>query len=240
MLRRARAEEGETLMELLIAIAIASVVLFALLQVFVGTLQADARTEDRVAATASVRLGMERVVSALDSQVCADAVTPPIVAGSTGSALTYFSDRQAPSATATPTPDGAHRERLTYYAQDDQATGAKAGSIVLDRWAGTAATGTPTRTTLAQGVAAPAGGPFRFFGYNDTSSGAAPVAETEVGSGGAALAASDVGAIVRVRVLLQGATPRGAKTTTTAQMEGDAYVGSLDPVQPGLGARCAA
>lgn len=216
-------------MELLVAIAIASIVLVALLQVFVGTLRADAHTEDRVASTASVRLGLERTVSALDSQVCADPVTPPIVPGSTATQVTYYADAQAPSTTSTPTPDGAHRERLTY--------NASAGTVVLERWADVAGTGTPTVRTLAQGVAAPTGGPFSYFAYQVDSNGV-PTPEAAVA---APVTSTTATGIVRVRVQLIGQALRGGQPTVSSPtVVGDAYVGSLDPIQPTLGPRCAA
>ena len=235
-MRRTGGERGATLVELLVAMAMGGLVIAALLQVYVTSLRSDARTEDRVSATARARLGAERVTTALTSQVCLDAVTPPIKPGSTANVLTFYSDPQTPSTTTTPTANGVRLERLTY----DAAT----RTILDDRWPGSTETGTPVRRTLAQDVLVAPGdsGPFSYFAYNDISGGAAPVADTEqTPAAGTGLTAAQVALTVRVRVDVVARTTRTkAVDGRSVALGGDAYVQSLDPLQPELGARCTA
>jgi prepilin-type N-terminal cleavage/methylation domain-containing protein len=70
-LRRLRAEQsGFSLIELLVSMAIGSIVLTALLTVFLRGADGAAKVSDRVEAAQRGRLAMDRVVTLLNSQTC--------------------------------------------------------------------------------------------------------------------------------------------------------------------------
>lgn len=71
MLRRLRHDQnGFSLMEMLAAMAIGSIVLTALLSVFTNGITGAARVNDRIEAAQRGRAALDRVTSLLDSQVC--------------------------------------------------------------------------------------------------------------------------------------------------------------------------
>lgn len=63
-------EDGFSLIELLMAMALGSVVLTAMLTVFLNGMQASTRVTDRVDSAQRGRLAMDRVVTLLNSQTC--------------------------------------------------------------------------------------------------------------------------------------------------------------------------
>lgn len=109
-MRRHRADDGHTLVELLAAMAIGSIVLTALLTVFTRGLDHSMQVYDRTESTGRARVAIERMTTLLDSQVCVVARTtlpdgssidqsvPPVLPGSTGSAVTFFADLDGASA----------------------------------------------------------------------------------------------------------------------------------------------
>lgn len=80
-----RREAGFTLVELLVAISIGSVVMLATFGLLDSSVVLTGRTQDRVDATQRGRLAMETITTQLRSQVCLNATTPAIV-GSGGTA----------------------------------------------------------------------------------------------------------------------------------------------------------
>jgi prepilin-type N-terminal cleavage/methylation domain-containing protein len=85
MTRRLRTEQdGFTLVELLVALALGSLILTATMTVFVNGLKATTRVTDRVEASQRARLAMDRVTTLLNSQTCvyaSDGTSVPIVDG---------------------------------------------------------------------------------------------------------------------------------------------------------------
>lgn len=228
----ARSERGATLIELLVSLVVGGLVLTALLQVFVTTLRSDARTEDRVDSVSRARLAVDRATQVLGAQVCFNGA-PPVLPGSTARVVTFYSDLQVPSTTTTPTANGARLERLTY--------DPTARTITDERWPGTTATGTSTRRTIGQDVLPPAGqdGPFRYFQYDDLSGTGTPLPDAEQVPGASGLTAAQVALTIRVRVDLIARTTRTRSADTrSTSLGGDAFVGTLDPLQPDRGARC--
>lgn len=63
-------EDGFTLIELLIALALGSMILTALMMVFLTGIKATGRVTDRVEASQRSRLAMDRVTTLLNSQTC--------------------------------------------------------------------------------------------------------------------------------------------------------------------------
>jgi prepilin-type N-terminal cleavage/methylation domain-containing protein len=92
MTRLRRDESGFSLIELLAAMAVSSIILTAVMIVFVNGVQGAAKVNDRVDSQQRGRLTMDRIVTLLSSQVCLAASQPPIVAGSTANSVTFYGD----------------------------------------------------------------------------------------------------------------------------------------------------
>jgi len=84
-----RSERGFTLIELLIAMATGLVVSSAALAIVVVALHFSSSNQDRIDANRQGRIAMQRIVQALDSS-CVAAQTPPIVAGSTPTSISFY------------------------------------------------------------------------------------------------------------------------------------------------------
>jgi prepilin-type N-terminal cleavage/methylation domain-containing protein len=98
LIARLRADEhGFSLVELLAAMAIGSLVLTAMMGVFITGVRGTTQIQNRVDDTARARYAMDRVVRLLDSQVCyvpvaSDFGTPPVFAGSTNNSASFLAD----------------------------------------------------------------------------------------------------------------------------------------------------
>jgi prepilin-type N-terminal cleavage/methylation domain-containing protein len=79
LLRLVRRNGGFTLVELLVAITIGSVVMLATFSLLDTSVVLTGKTQSRVDATQRGRLAMETITSQLRSQVCPNATTPAIV-----------------------------------------------------------------------------------------------------------------------------------------------------------------
>jgi prepilin-type N-terminal cleavage/methylation domain-containing protein len=96
--RRLAADDGFSLVEMLAAMAIGSLVLTACMTVFIQGVKGTTKIENRVDTTMRARYAMDRVVRLLDSQVCAvlnqnsDVQTAPIFSGSTDTSVTFYGD----------------------------------------------------------------------------------------------------------------------------------------------------
>lgn len=88
----ARDESGFSLTELLVAMSIGVVVLFASMQIFINGVESTGRVTDRVEVTQKARLAMDRMVTLLNSQSCLDSDNPPVIAGSTATSISFYSD----------------------------------------------------------------------------------------------------------------------------------------------------
>jgi prepilin-type N-terminal cleavage/methylation domain-containing protein len=85
MIRRLRSQGGFTLVELLIALSVGSVVMLATFAMLDSSVVLTGNTQKRVDATQRGRLAMYRITQALGSQVCLNATTPALVGtGTTG------------------------------------------------------------------------------------------------------------------------------------------------------------
>jgi prepilin-type N-terminal cleavage/methylation domain-containing protein len=89
VITRLRAERGFTLVELLIALSVGSVVLLATFSMLDGSVVLTGRTQKRVDATERGRLAMELVTRELRSQVCPSTTTPSIVGGGASASDQY-------------------------------------------------------------------------------------------------------------------------------------------------------
>jgi prepilin-type N-terminal cleavage/methylation domain-containing protein len=93
-----REDDGFSLIELLSAMAIGSIVLTACMGVFMNGVKATTAIQNRVDNTSRARYSMDRIVRLLDSQVCtqvvatSDVQTSPVFSGSTDSSVTFYGD----------------------------------------------------------------------------------------------------------------------------------------------------
>jgi len=149
-------ENGFTLVELLVAMLVGLIVMFAALVVMDGSWRIQSRTADTIDATDRGRLAMDRITQQLDARVCVPAVTVAPVLPAAGSLITA-TDNQI-EFYASVTSDTAprlvfERRRLTYRPATSD--------ILLETWTATADppvrppanTAPPTRTKIvAAGV----------------------------------------------------------------------------------------
>jgi prepilin-type N-terminal cleavage/methylation domain-containing protein len=126
-------EGGFTLVELLVAMMVGLVVMFAALVVMDGSWRIQDRTADTIDATDRGRLGMDRITQQLDARVCVPAVTVAPVLPAAGSLITA-TDNQI-EFYASVTSDTAprlvfERRRMTYRPATSD--------ILLETWTATA------------------------------------------------------------------------------------------------------
>jgi prepilin-type N-terminal cleavage/methylation domain-containing protein len=85
MISRLRSQQGFTLIELMVAISIGSVVMLATFSMLDSSVVLTGKTQKRVDATQRGRLAMYQITRSLGSQVCPNSTTPAIVgSGVTG------------------------------------------------------------------------------------------------------------------------------------------------------------
>jgi type II secretory pathway pseudopilin PulG len=87
-----RAEDGMTLMEMLVAVTISFVVLAATMGLLSSTLRLTGGLMSKTDAMQRGRLAMDRVTQELRSQVCLNLTTPAIIPGATADSVTFYSD----------------------------------------------------------------------------------------------------------------------------------------------------
>ena len=132
---RLRAEDGMTMMEVLVAATAGFVVLAAALGLLDSSLRLSSGAMQKTDAMQRGRLAMDRITQPLRSQVCLNLTTPAILPGATADSVTFYSDFGQGLAT-----DRPNKKTLTF----------------------DAATSTITESTI-KGVG-PNGGPFTFDG----------------------------------------------------------------------------
>ncbi|HEY4098233.1 MAG TPA: prepilin-type N-terminal cleavage/methylation domain-containing protein [Baekduia sp.] len=94
-------QHGFSLVELLAAMAIGSLVLTVLMTIFITGVQGTSRIQDRVDSAQRARVALDSITTLLDSQVCVPRVSgtstnilsdAPVIAGSDGSSVTFYGD----------------------------------------------------------------------------------------------------------------------------------------------------
>lgn len=171
MTRRLAAEDGFTLVELLVTLIIGLVVVFAAFAVMDGSWRVQAKTLDRVDATDRGRRAMDRIIQQLGARVCLTAGSPTVPAqGSLVTATDSQIEFYASVTSDTAPRLVVERRRMTYRPANRD--------IRMETWRGTAppptpppaTTAPPTSTTiLAADVAPLAGIPvFRYYSPQGT------------------------------------------------------------------------
>jgi prepilin-type N-terminal cleavage/methylation domain-containing protein len=160
---RLAAEDGFTLVELLVAMIVGLVVIFAAFAVMDGSWRVSAKTTDHIETTNRGRLAMDKIIQQLGSRTCLQSETPAqgALVTATDNVIEYY---------ASVTQDAAprlvvERRRLTYRSATQD--------ILLQAWTGTAPppsappaapTGPNVSRVIAEGIA-PAGSTpiFRYY-----------------------------------------------------------------------------
>jgi prepilin-type N-terminal cleavage/methylation domain-containing protein len=235
-----REDAGFSLIELLAAMAIGSVVLTACMGVFINGVKATTKIQNRVDDTARARYAMDRIVRLLDSQVCTQLVatsdfqTAPIFSGSTNNSVTFYGDLDGASGTP-------EKYTITFVPK----SGATPGRITVDDYAynTTAKAWTTkvgaTNTLISDVVPLQLGGVdqpvFTYYPYIATSGTA-----TDIGNVSGAGAATPLTAAVAPMVVKVGVRFAAVSSTSHTDDTTHAYVsgsGSLatfnaDPSAP--------
>jgi prepilin-type N-terminal cleavage/methylation domain-containing protein len=228
---RLREEDGFSLTELLAAMSVGAIVLWALMTIFVNGVQGSLRVSDRVEAAQNARLAIDRIVTVLDSQTCLGSGLPPLVDGTSNQA-TVIADLG--DATFTP-----RQYRFTYDPSTKQ--------ITEQVWNGTGTppsvtyTGAPNSTRVLAtnvvpiqiaGVDQPI---FRYFKF--TSTGTLDTAtDTPLP---VPVSATDRMLSVRIAAQFTVVPSRtGVRAARSASVHGEGSVASADATDPLNGARC--
>lgn len=186
---RARDEQGFSLAELMMAMMISLIVLTAILGLVQVTVKNQERVSSRVAANQRARPVMTRIMDRLHSGCVAPGVAP-VLAGSTGSAISFMSKV---GSAVSPTPD-RHLIALQGTSLTEQIFPAVSGAPPTWTFSGTASS---SRTLLA-GVTAATGTPvFQYFAFNGGTLSTVPLP--------APLSAADAARTVKVNVTFSAA-----------------------------------
>jgi prepilin-type N-terminal cleavage/methylation domain-containing protein len=108
--KRLRSQRGFTLIELMVATSIGSVVMLATFATLDSSVKLTGNVTERVDSTQRARLAMDRITRELRSQVCPAAGTTPIVAGDDYSVTFYsFTGNTAVAPTGNPSSPASFR-----------------------------------------------------------------------------------------------------------------------------------
>lgn len=220
LLRLARDEDGFSLVELLVAIALGGIVLAAALVFFTTGVTSSAQVQDRSDAAQRARIGFDRVTSLLQAQVCngvGDTGTP-VVAGD-GDSVTFT----AAVDNIDDPPTGYKLRYLPSTQQlwvDSYTLGSEDPNTGFRSWPTN-----PVRSEqlMQRVVADGTTHPFRYYGTDDTTTGD-PV---ELGSS-AALTTAERPRVLRIDLTLR-ALPTRTNTTNdrpATLLSTQSYVGS--------------
>jgi prepilin-type N-terminal cleavage/methylation domain-containing protein len=244
--RRLAGEGGFTLIELIVASAIGTIVIMAAYMVLDRSTVLQAEVANRTDALQRGRLGLELMTRELRSQVCLGSATEPITNGQ-DQTVSFYAD----TGDGTTNPE---ERRLTYYpTATTRADGLKAPakSIVEDRYTGTGTypaltfSGYPNAPSRARviatgiapvqvsGVDQPI---FQYFEFDDTKT------DGTMDKLSTPLSTADVPQVVMVKVQFVAQPDKkfaqNIKAQDSVSLDGEAYVRSADPNDPKDGPKC--
>lgn len=238
MLRRLRSDEsGFTLIELVTAMSIGTIVLLAAFGLMDTVAKSQKRTEQRIDAVARGRSALEEITRQLRSQVCVSSTDPALRDTGVDSVAWYGSLAPAQAGYAAPP---IELRRLSWVTDPGNPS---RGRIVEEVFAGDGTPlpdttfpgypATPTRSrTLVDGIAKVAGGPlFRFYKY-DAANAPQLVELTPP------LSASDRQLTVKIAVTFDAYPQGSADARLRTVFAGDAFVRTADPTDPVHSPKC--
>jgi prepilin-type N-terminal cleavage/methylation domain-containing protein len=218
-------ERGFSLMELLTAMVIGSVVLTAVMSIFLTGISKTAQVNDRVEAAGRARLAADRAVTLLDAQTCVDGISPLIDAQA--DQVTFFANLG--------TVDAEPKQyRLRYDAAAD--------TLYEEQFDGARVKGVlefpaqPNRTrVLGTGLLPVNAAVFTYYKFLDTG----VVATTPLSQTATGLSVVDRQQVVRVGVGLNALPSRTTSASTVGTtIDAQATVASADPSNPTKGPNC--
>lgn len=239
-MRRLRGDQaGFSLIELLAAMLVASLVLTAAMTVFINGVRGASRVSDRVDAQQRGRLAMDRVTSLLSSQVCVSSSIPPVIGvSSTDKSVTFYGDLQG--ASSTPSKYTITWSPTAKTLTENQYT-AVSGTITSPP---IVYSGTPTTRLIASNVwpaQDAAGTDLPIFSYyRFEADGTVNLANPIALNGSSQLALADADDVVQVGVAFR-VVPAKSITSVdprSTSITGQALAGSASPASPSAGPNC--
>jgi prepilin-type N-terminal cleavage/methylation domain-containing protein len=233
MLTRARAllreDDGFSLMELLVAMAIGSIVLTAVMVVFTNGMTGTARVTDRIDASARARLTTDTISSLLQAGVC-NTNTPPIT-NATANSVTFTGNLGNADASATQYRIRWDSSTKTVY-EDIYTSNGQASDLTLTYPA------VPTSTRVIGVNMQPQGDQTTLFAYYPFDTTTGTVAANPVTAPGTnATALRSIVAVTTSLMALPSRT-KTSSTTSAAPIEAQSVIGQVDPSNPGQGTQC--
>jgi prepilin-type N-terminal cleavage/methylation domain-containing protein len=219
---RLRDERGFTLVEMLVTLAVGTVVLLAAFTIFDAALHAQTRVDDRSDSVARGRIALEQVVQQLRSEVCLGPGFPAIAYGDS-THVTFYADLSD-----------------TTFVPQKRDLQLSAGTLTERDYTGSPSSGSPpytfastpvrTRviaknlTQLTQGAAT-----VPFFTYYSFNS-ANPVRPANLLA--VPLSASDMARVVQITVNFGALPSRGVSTLAPERFTANVFVRTADPTDP--------
>lgn len=235
MLTRARAllreDDGFSLMELLVALAIGSIVLTAVLTVFTNGLTNTAKVTDRVDATQRARITTDAISSLLQAGVCNNSTAP--ITNASPNSITFTGNLGGPEDSTVQYRIRWDSATKTVY-EDTYTFSGQASSTDSTLVYPT----TPTTTKVIGTNMQPQGDGTTLFTYYpfDTTTGTVG-ADPIAAPGTNAVALRTVVAITTNLMSLPSRTKTSA-TDSAAPIEAQSVIGQVDPSNPGQGTQC--
>jgi hypothetical protein len=231
MRRSLRSDDGVTLVELLIAMSIGMMTLFAVFAVLDTSVKQSNAVAGRVNATQRGRIAMDTITRQLRSQVCYSPVVPALVSGS-DNAVKFHTDLS----------DGSRlieQRELTY--------NPIAKTIVEKTWAGvgnpiTFPTVTKTRQILDEVTTRPAPNAaiFRYYAYNIPPVTVPPTPPRPSVKLTTPLSATDLARVARIDIGFTTLPPNAKPSPAAAvTLQNEIYVRVADPNDPAPTPTCA-
>lgn len=231
--RRLQSESGFTLVELLVASTIGTVVLLAAFSVLDNVTRAERKVDQRVDATQSSRLAMEQVSRQLRAQVCLGKGIAPML-DATDQKVTFYAS-VAPAA-STPSAAPLVQKRTLEYVPNGSTGRGSIRETVIDA-KGTAPnydwTNPAKVRTIATEIAPVAGTPmFQYFKYD-------PDLSPTVQKLTPPINAQDIQIIVQVQTTFKGYARDGRNEERSAvRMDNKVTVRTADPTDPTRSPKC--
>jgi prepilin-type N-terminal cleavage/methylation domain-containing protein len=213
MIGRLRSQRGFTLIELMVAISVGSVVMLATFSMLDSSVVLTGKTQKRVDATQRGRLAMYQITRSLGSQVCLNATTPAIVGSGTAGQVAsdqYQVDFWMFTGSGAFTPE---RHVIRWDTNTNS---------IIETVYNQAGTQTKQRTLLTKvrptGTSAPV---FTYWAY--PANGTTP--STQLETGGAALTAAEAAtvALIKVSFTVQPDTTASPASTTSTPPQSQVF-----------------